>query len=94
MAVQTAAASVRNAAAQRAREKGAVLPGQVPPKARSMAGGPVSRPAQTANTGRKLQPLTAANLAAASKKHNAGSRPLGTQKYANGKRLGQSASVA
>jgi hypothetical protein len=97
MAIQTAAASVRNAAAQRAREKGAVLPGQVPPKARSVAGGPTgaAKPGgQTANTGKKLQPLTAANLAAASKKQTTGSRPLGTQKYANGKKLGRSASVA
>ncbi|KAK3674467.1 hypothetical protein LTR78_005553 [Recurvomyces mirabilis] len=87
MAVQTAAATVRNAAAQRAQQKGAALPGQAPPraaKARSEPGG-VSKQAKVMPK-RAPKPLTAANLAAASKKQAAGSKSVGMQKYVDGKR--------
>ncbi|EMC96101.1 hypothetical protein BAUCODRAFT_34884 [Baudoinia panamericana UAMH 10762] len=115
MAIQTAAASVRNAAAQRTREKGAALPGQTPPAAakKAQSGASVSngvkRPegkaklspdaeaaikqavAAKANKERaekkKVQPLTAANLAAASTKRSAGSKPIGTQKYVDGRKV-------
>jgi 1-acyl-sn-glycerol-3-phosphate acyltransferase len=114
VAIQTAAASVRNAAAQRAKETGAVLPGQVAaaqaqqkkktalkhangvPKApRSTAGGSVASatPAKAVPAGGKSVrfdkpvPLTAANLNAAAKKRSAGSKPIGTQKYVDGKKV-------
>ncbi|TKA69736.1 hypothetical protein B0A55_05274 [Friedmanniomyces simplex] len=100
LAVQTAAATVRNAAAQRAKEKGAVLPGQSSPaKKASVNGAPGAKGsggappkkvngAKAAGAAKKPSPLTAANLAAAEKKTPSGSKPVGTQKYVDGKKKG------
>lgn len=92
MAVQTAASTVRKAAAQRTEQKGAALPGQAPPKPKAMMGGGKQLNGSAVKTARpemsrKPSPLTAANLAAASKRAPAGHRPLGTQKYVDGKKV-------
>ncbi|KAK5124555.1 hypothetical protein LTR85_001772 [Meristemomyces frigidus] len=100
MAVQTAATTVRNAVAQRAKEKGAGLPGQQPPKPKAavngtkqQANGTGKAPSVAGNAaaakgnGGKKTPLTAANLNAAAKQKTAGSKPLGTQKYVDGKKV-------
>lgn len=99
MAVQTAASSVRKAVAQRAKEKGAGLPGQQPPpkakaavkqagngtpKAGSVAGNAAT---VKSNGVKKPVPLTAANLNAAAKQKSSGSKPVGTQKYVDGKKV-------
>ncbi|KAK0895227.1 hypothetical protein LTR91_016981 [Friedmanniomyces endolithicus] len=83
MAVQTAAKTLRNAAAQRAKQNGAVLPGQAPPKKASVNGSAV--PKKVNGVAKTTSPLTAANLAAAAKKPPAGSKAVGTQKSVNGK---------
>ncbi|KAK0932723.1 hypothetical protein LTR29_015681 [Friedmanniomyces endolithicus] len=83
MAVQTAAKTLRNAAAQRAKETGAVLPGQAAPKKASVNGSAV--PKKVNRVAKTTSPLTAANLAAAAKKPPAGSKAVGTQKSVNGK---------
>ncbi|KAK4548714.1 hypothetical protein LTR36_008487 [Oleoguttula mirabilis] len=102
LAVQTAASSMRNAVAQRAKEKGVGLPGQQLPKAKTpvsnavkqQTNGAAKAPAGAANAttakgngGKKIVPLTAANLNAAAKQKATGSKPLGTQKYVDGKRV-------
>ena len=123
MAVHSVANTVRNAAAQRTKTKGAALPGQqaaasasrpkvkptvasgikqpngvpkVPVVAKNATGvKPTTTSKQangTASGGEKVlkkpAALTAANLNAASgaatRKRTAASRPIGTQKYANG----------
>ena len=98
MAMQTAAASVRNAAAMRTKEKGVALPGQTaaakktaPPanggqqqtngvkKAQSIASAPASKKPARLN-GNSANNGTSAAKTPPTKK--AGSKPLGTQKYA------------
>ncbi|KAK5115546.1 hypothetical protein LTR62_001205 [Meristemomyces frigidus] len=100
IAVQTAATTVKNAAAARTKEKGAALPGQKPPppaaakttaRARSEPGGAGAVKVKASR--RVSKPLTAANLAkagAAPPKKAAGppgSRPVGTVKYGNGRKV-------
>ncbi|KAK4903347.1 hypothetical protein LTR27_000278 [Elasticomyces elasticus] len=85
LAVQKAAETVRNAAAQRVKEKGTALPGQAPTKLAN--GAPKKTNAAKASVAKKPSPLTAANLASVSKKPPSGSKPLGTQKYVDGKKM-------
>ncbi|KAK3628013.1 hypothetical protein LTR56_018876 [Elasticomyces elasticus] len=85
LAVQKAAETVRNAAAQRVKEKGTALPGQTPTKLAN--GAPKKTNAAKASVAKKPSPLTAANLATVSKKQPSGSKPLGTQKYVDGKKV-------
>ncbi|KAK5728009.1 hypothetical protein LTR17_012316 [Elasticomyces elasticus] len=85
LAVQKAAETVRNAAAQRVKEKGTALPGQAPTKLAN--GAPKKTNAAKTSVAKKPSPLTAANLASVSKKPPSGSKPLGTQKYVDGKKV-------
>ncbi|KAK5704172.1 hypothetical protein LTR97_003185 [Elasticomyces elasticus] len=85
LAVQKAAETVRNAAAQRVKEKGTALPGQAPTKFAN--GAPKKTNTAKASVAKKPSPLTAANLATVSKKQPSGSKPLGTQKYVDGKKV-------
>ncbi|KAK3650031.1 hypothetical protein LTR56_006618 [Elasticomyces elasticus] len=85
LAVQKAAETVRNAAAQRVKEKGTALPGQAPTKLAN--GAPKKTNTAKASVAKKPSPLTAANLASVSKKPPSGSKPLGTQKYVDGKKV-------
>ncbi len=85
MAVQTAAKTLRNAAAQRAKQNGVVLPGQAPAKKPSVNGSAASKKVNGTGVGKTPSPLTAANLAAVAKKPPVGSKAVGTQKYVNGK---------
>ncbi|KAK5131527.1 hypothetical protein LTR08_000854 [Meristemomyces frigidus] len=98
MAVQTAGTAMRNAVAQRAREKGVVLPGQstgVPAKGKAGVGsgkgqvigatkGPAKASAATNGTKQPV-PLTAANLDAASKQKVGSAKPGGAQNGGGGK---------
>ncbi|KAK1808820.1 hypothetical protein LTR12_016823 [Friedmanniomyces endolithicus] len=86
VAVQTAAKTLRNAAAQRAKQNGAVLPGQAPAKKPSVNGSAVPKKVNGAAVAKTPSPLTAANLAAVAKKPPVGSKAVGTQKYVNGKK--------
>ena len=101
LAVQKAGSTLRNAAAKRTQQKGAALPGQsaaavkpkpkaVPGKAKSVNGAP------RAPTSRQPAPKKAASVsgakavpaktaAGAVKKASAGSKPMGTVKYKDGK---------
>ncbi|KAK0263986.1 hypothetical protein LTS09_002337 [Friedmanniomyces endolithicus] len=85
MAVQTAAKTLRNAAAQRAKQNGAVLPGQAPAAAKPSVNGSAA-PKKVNGVAKTPSPLTAANLAAVAKKPPVGSKAVGTQKYVNGKK--------
>ncbi|KAK5684241.1 hypothetical protein LTS10_004105 [Elasticomyces elasticus] len=85
LAVQKAAETVRNAAAQRVKEKGTALPGQAPTKLAN--GVPKKTNTAKASVAKRPSPLTAANLATVSKKPPSGSKPLGTQKYVDGKKV-------
>ncbi|KAI7561690.1 hypothetical protein KC343_g22198, partial [Hortaea werneckii] len=98
MAMQTATSTARNALAQRTQEKGTALPGQKTQATKQQSNGTPktsTTPAKPASVGQKPAtqnvPLTAANLNAAAKQQQqktSGSRPLGTQKYVNGKKVG------
>ncbi|KAI7084848.1 acyltransferase-domain-containing protein [Hortaea werneckii] len=98
MAMQTATSTARNALAQRTKEKGTALPGQGTKVTKQEPNGAPktgTTPAKSANFGQKPAtqnvPLTAANLNAAAKQQQqktSGSKPLGTQKYVNGKKVG------
>ncbi|KAI7363907.1 hypothetical protein KC336_g21532, partial [Hortaea werneckii] len=98
MAMQTATSTARNALAQRTKEKGTALPGQGTKVTKQESNGAPktgTTPAKSANVGQKPAtqsvPLTAANLNAAAKQQQrktSGSKPLGTQKYVNGKKVG------
>jgi 1-acyl-sn-glycerol-3-phosphate acyltransferase len=99
LAVQKAGSTLRNAAAKRSQQKGAALPGQsaaaakpkaAPGKAKSVDGAP------RAPTSRQPAPKKAASVsgakpapakpaAGAAKKASAGSKPMGTVKYKDGK---------
>ncbi|KAK1078920.1 hypothetical protein LTR33_006826 [Friedmanniomyces endolithicus] len=85
MAVQTAAKTLRNAAAQRAKQNGAVLPGQAPAAKKPSVNGSAA-PKKVNGVAKTPSPLTAANLAAVAKKPPVGSKAVGTQKYVNGKK--------
>ncbi|KAK1059059.1 hypothetical protein LTR74_012948 [Friedmanniomyces endolithicus] len=86
MAVQTAAKTLRNAAAQRAKQNGAVLPGQAPAAKKPSVNGSAAAPKKVNGVAKTPSPLTAANLAAVAKKPPVGSKAVGTQKYVNGKK--------
>ena len=96
MAMQTATSTARNALAQRTKEKGTALPGQGTKAMKQQSNGTsktATTPAKPASVGQKPAtqnvPLTAANLNAAAKQQKtSGSKPLGTQKYVNGKKVG------
>ncbi|KAK5168827.1 uncharacterized protein LTR77_006136 [Saxophila tyrrhenica] len=92
MAMQTAGASLRNAAAQRTKEKGAALPGQTAAakkqtgagtKATSVASGPAAKkpPALKAGGPAAARRQSVASVPAATKKPAAAHKPVGTQKY-------------
>lgn len=97
MAINTAAAQVRNVAAQRSQAKGAALPGQAAPTTKTAAsakkaiqanGAPKApavsaAPAKKAMTGAKTGASTknAAPAKAATKKPGTGSKAIDTQKY-------------
>ena len=99
LAVQKAGSTLRNAAAKRTQQKGAALPGQsvaavqtkpAPGKAKSVNGAPRApttrqpAPKKAASvSGAKTVPAKTA--AGAAKKLSAGSRPMGTVKYKDGK---------
>jgi hypothetical protein len=101
LAVQKAGSTLRNAAAKRSQQKGAALPGQAaaaaatkrkPTAAKSVNGAaraPTSRqpaPAKAASVnGAKATPGKSVANTGAAKKASAGSRPLGTVKYKDGK---------
>ncbi len=90
MAMQTAAASVRNAAAQRTKEKGAALPGQTAAaknaatgsKAPSVATVAASKkPPPTINGSTTAKAKSVASVPPAAKKRSPAHKAIGTQKY-------------
>ena len=100
LAVQKAGSTLRNAAAKRTQQKGAALPGQsaaaakpkaVLGKAKSVDGAPrapTSRqpaPKKAASVSGAKAAVPAKTAAGAAKKASAGSKPMGTVKYKDGK---------
>ena len=100
LAVQKAGSTLRNAAAKRSQQKGTALPGQsaaaakpktAPGKAKSADGSPrapTSRqpaPKKAASASGANKPAPAKTAAGAAKKASAGSKPMGTVKYKDGK---------
>ena len=94
MAFQTAAATVRNAAAQRTQEKGAALPGQAAAPRKTMSGANAAKGAPAAPSAAQ-KPANKPSMGngaskqgvvkpAATKGRAPGSKALGTQKYVNG----------
>ena len=100
LAMQTAAASVRNAAAQRTKQTGTVLPGQTaaakkaglnagsvkPSNSTAKAPSVVSAPVskKTPMEAGTVNGVRRASVANASARHSPGSKAVGTQKYVDG----------
>lgn len=101
LAVQKAGSTLRNAAAKRTQQKGAALPGQTAaaaaakskPAAPKSVNGAARAPTSRQPAPAKVKSVNGAKSAAAksvagtgaAKKASAGSRPLGTVKYKDGK---------